>query len=152
MGTFSAFPAENEVIFPPHSMLRVINVDVRQSTVTVEMETAEFTDVWDLIKAQDWKSFEEWASRHPEMVDTRTRKMSMIGSIAESISRPLDSSGLIPNPFDVCMRYGADINEFHKQETPFTIIEKKHARTLGQDRHMYEEWLACLRHHGATPS
>jgi hypothetical protein len=149
---FSAFAAKQEVIFPPHSFLRVINVELKPGRVTVFMETIEYIDVWTLIKDQDWTNFEIWATHHPEMVDTRSLSFSMIGTVAESISRPVDKTGCVPNPFDVCMRYGADVNEFHEQQTPYTILEKKLAGAIGADRHMYEEWLSCLRHHGAMPT
>jgi len=147
---FSASPSGHEVIFPPHCFFRVVNLELTENTLAVDMETMEFLDVWDLIRDEDWSKFEMWASRHPEMIDTRGKLSSMIGAIAESISKPLDKSGLVPNPFDVCMRYGVDINELHKKETPFAIVEKKFAGANDADRAVYEEWLSCLRQHGAA--
>jgi len=149
---FSAFPTEEEVIFPPYCLLRIVNVLLREAALVVEMETMGFDDVWDLIRNEDWSRFEMWASRNPELVNTRMRTFSMIGAVAESISKQLDKSGTVPNPFDVCVRHGADINELHRKETPLAILEKKLDRASSLDKPVFEAWSTCLRKHGATPT
>lgn len=146
---FSAFPSEDEIIFPPHCFFRMINAELKEGTLTFEMETTEFLDVWSLIRDEDWTSFELWASRHPEMVDTRARKFSMICAVAQSISKPLDEGGGVPNPFEVCLRYGADVHELNQKDTPFAILSQKLARADSSDRPMYEDWLSFLRKNGA---
>jgi hypothetical protein len=143
---FSAFSSEDEVIFPPHCFFRVVNMETKEASLRVEMETLEFPDVWQLIREEDWTKFEVWASRNAELVDTRTRTFSMIGAIADSISKPLDKGELVPNPFEVCLRCGADVNEVSAQETPLAKLERKLAQAgSSEDIAMYTEWVSSLR-------
>jgi hypothetical protein len=145
---FSSFPTQEEVIFPPHCPLCIVNIEILEGCITVDMETMECQGVWKLIENQDWKSFSAWAACNGELVNTRLRKFSMIGAIAENISKPLVEGH--PDPFAVCLGCGADINELHHQETPLGIVESKLARASGADeKRMYQAWASRLREHGA---
>lgn len=144
---FSAFQSEEEeVIFPPHCPFRIVNVLFTEGGLTLEMETLEYPDVWELVKNEDWAKFAEWAAKNSDRIDSRRRKYSMIGTIAESISKSLTPG--VPDPFEVCLRHGADVNELHKKQTSIAILEKKLGSAVASDRKVYSDWLSSLRSRG----
>jgi len=143
---FSAFPSEDEVIFPPHCPFRIVNVLFTEGGLTLEMETMEFPDMWEIIRNEDWVRFEAWASKNSGRIDCSQRKYSIIGAIAESVSKPLPSG--VPDPFEVCVRNGADVNEFHNNQTPTGMLERRLGSAIGLDRSVYSDWLSSLRARG----
>jgi len=150
---FSAFLAQNEVLFPPHCFFRIVNTRVGDGgrTFTLEMETMEATCVWELIRLEDWGAFEAWAAKNSEQMDTRVRRRSMIGTIAASISKPIAKG--TPNPIDVCVRHGVDVNEVdnERNQTALAIVEHRYAHELKAGRpQSLSAVLAALIDHGAT--
>ena len=58
----SAYPDENEVLYPPHIKFRVVNIE----PPTVSLETVEFPSVWDIIDSGHWDAFQKCATANPQ--------------------------------------------------------------------------------------
>ena len=72
---WSCFPDENEVLIPPHYMLRVHNIKYNDqpdnpNKWVIELELADLPPVWDIITQKNWHEFKTWAQAHPDLVDT----------------------------------------------------------------------------------
>ena len=58
----SAYPNENEALYPPHVKFRVVNIE----PPTVFLETVEFPSVWDIIDSGHWDAFQKCATANPQ--------------------------------------------------------------------------------------
>jgi hypothetical protein len=77
---FSAFPTEDEILFPPHMRLRVVNVQGSK----VMMETTAFPSVWQMVEHGDWDGVEKWAEMNPERIEVEGASKSLATTIAKS--------------------------------------------------------------------
>jgi len=79
---FSAFPTEDEILFPPHMKLRVVNVQGNK----VMMETTAFPSVWEMVEHGDWDGVAKWVEMNPDRVRVKGANKSLANTIAKSAS------------------------------------------------------------------
>merc|ERR1712232_697540 len=79
---FSAFPGEDEILFPPNMKLRVVNIQGNK----VLMETTAFPSVWKMVEDGDWSGVERWAEINPDRVKADGASKSLADTIATSTS------------------------------------------------------------------
>lgn len=79
---FSAFPSEDEILFPPHMKLRVVNIQGSK----VLMETTAFPSVWEMVEQGDWDGVGQWAEMNPDRVEVKGASKSLANTIAMSSS------------------------------------------------------------------
>lgn len=77
---FSAFPSEDEILFPPHMRLRVVNIKGNK----VMMETTAFPSIWEMVEHGDWDGVEKWVEMNPDRVNVEGVHKSLVDTIAEA--------------------------------------------------------------------
>ncbi|CAJ1368795.1 unnamed protein product [Effrenium voratum] len=124
---WSCFPDENEVLIPPHYMLRVHNINYNKQPANpkkwvIELELADLPPVWDIITQKNWQEFKTWAQAHPDLVDTSKSHSSIINEVVSSLAAEPNETGV--DPLKVCLDHGALPNEIDMQtgNTPLTTV------------------------------
>lgn len=127
---YSLFKQKDDIIFPPHCAFRFVNISSEEEErntgiAIVDLETLDFPSVWQVIQDEDWNSFQKWARGNPDKIDAAKQQHSIIGAVADSITKPVDDG--IPDPISLCLDHGASPNEIDKRtgEIPIVKLAKK---------------------------
>jgi hypothetical protein len=117
---YSVFPMEAEVLFPPHTKFRVVNIKKDKGN-QVQLETTEYPSVWKVVENERWKDFEKWADVNSKRINTKHCSFSIINTVAKKVAAA-DKTDF--KPLQVCIKYNADINEFDPESgnTPITQV------------------------------
>ncbi|CAE7250540.1 unnamed protein product [Symbiodinium necroappetens] len=107
-------PHGRVVMFPPHCMFRIENVDGCKTyddpnKWTINLALDSVPSVWKLIREKDWQRFREWADAHPELVNSHGSLGSIICEVARSLAS--EPRQLAEDPVEVCLSRGAQANE-----------------------------------------
>ncbi|CAE7366609.1 unnamed protein product [Symbiodinium sp. CCMP2592] len=110
----SQHPNEQVVMFPPHCMFRIENVDGCKvyedpNKWTINLSLDSVPSVWKLIREKDWQRFREWADAHPQLVNGHGSLRSIICEVARSLAS--EPRLLEEDPVEVCLSRGAQANE-----------------------------------------
>jgi len=155
---WSKITTESEVILPPHTFFRIVNVQVASvwTHTVVIMETTNDPCVWKVIQAQTWGVFEAWAQTNCDLVDTRYCKFSIINAVAKAVAKAVSPEAQDPkvNPLTICIQYGANPNEVDKEtgNTPLSTLARAHSRSTPQGASGVVEAIKTLLHEGADPN
>jgi len=146
---YSVFPMEAEVLFPPHTKFRVVNIKKDKGN-QVHLETTEFPSVWKVVENERWKDFEKWADVNSKRINTKHCSFSIINTVAKKIA----ASDKNEFPLQVCIKYKADINEVDPESgnTPITQVANTFADAgLNVTNTEVEGLLTFLLQNGADP-
>mmetsp|Transcript_125499 Transcript_125499/g.401356 ORF Transcript_125499/g.401356 Transcript_125499/m.401356 type:complete len:842 (-) Transcript_125499:143-2668(-) len=145
---YSAFAAENEVVLPPHCKFRVINIE---NIDEIHLALADQPCVWQTIVQQDWRAFNEWATAHPDLLDTKNSKYSIINAVASAMKTSVHLTEA--NPLSHCIRLKANVNEQCKQtgKTPLWQLAKNHQELKVQFKTGLDDQIKSLIWCGANP-
>mmetsp|Transcript_125498 Transcript_125498/g.401349 ORF Transcript_125498/g.401349 Transcript_125498/m.401349 type:complete len:854 (-) Transcript_125498:100-2661(-) len=147
---YSAFAAENEVVLPPHSKFRVINRNI-ENIDEIHLALADQPCVWQTIVQQDWRAFKEWATAHPDLLDTKHSQYSIINAVARAMKTSVRLTEA--NPLSHCIRLKANVNEQCKQtgKTPLWQLAKNHQELKRQIKTGLDDQIKSLIWCGANP-
>jgi len=147
---YSAFAAENEVVLPPHSKFRVINRNIEEID-EIHLALADQPCVWQMIVQQDWRAFNEWATAHPDLLDTKNSQYSIINAVASAMKTSVHLTEA--NPLSHCIHLKANVNEQCKQtgKTPLWQLAKNHQELKVQFKTGLDDQIKSLIWCGANP-
>ena len=85
-----------EVVLPPYTKLRSINVSVDpiSDAATIWVETLEFPSVWQSIRDLDAESFEAFARRYPDVLSAHGCEVSIVNEMAKVAAEHINQVGL----------------------------------------------------------
>jgi len=115
---FSNFSNEGEVLWPPHTPLRLFNVKGNQ----VWLETKEHPSVWELVRNSKWAEVGKWIERNADRVDTDGCKWSLMGYVTDWLLE----GGLGLNQEDI---FDAGVPDSH----PIKLMVDKGAKLTEKD-------------------
>ncbi|CAE7208277.1 SYT4 [Symbiodinium sp. CCMP2456] len=127
-------PHERVVMFPPHCMFRIENVDGCKTyddpnKWTINLALDSVPSVWKLIREKDWQRFKEWADAHPQLVNSHGSLRSVICEVARSLAS--ETRQLDEDPVEMCLSRGAQANEVDDDgKTALSILASEAPRQI----------------------
>jgi len=146
---YSDYPKEAEVLFPPHTRFRIVNI--KKKRCEVQLETVESPSVWQVVENERWDNFEKWADVNADRINTKHCSFSIINTVANKVA---GSDKPNVKPLHVCLKHNADINEVDPEsgQTPITQVANVFAnRGLHVTNVEVEGLLTFLLQNGADP-
>lgn len=81
-----------EIVIPPYTKFRTVNVKKDESLVHVWLETVEFPSVWESIEKLDSEEFSKFAEGNPEVVAAHGCEDSIINKVVERVCAEVEAA------------------------------------------------------------